>query len=508
MGAQRRGRAARVEGVLKQRSSVDRLPAVRHGLDPVRAVSDDALERIHQASLDILLEVGIDFRDALALKQWRDAGADVNGERVHIEGDLLMDLIAKAPSSFELASRNPNHRFLLAPDTSLFCTMQGPPYVRTLDGERRFSTLEDLDNFNRLTQMSPGLHIAGGFTCEPTDIPVPWRHLHINQSALLYTDLPYFGMTTGEDRARDSIAMAEIVHGPDFMANNAVIAGHVSGNSPLVWDATMLEGLRVFAEAGQMVLASPFVLGAANTPADVAATVAQLNAEALAGLAYAQIVKPGAKVVYGQYSVSVSMQNGAPMSGMPEVSLMNVLIGQLARRYGIPWRTTAAQASSKVFDAQSGYESATAMMGGAAAGANLMMHAAGWDEAGLVNCFGKFVADVEQNLLLARYMEGVSFDRFDEALKAVRRIGPGGHYLGDAFTLEHFKDAFINPELLDYQSYEQWSALGARDLAARSREKAREMLENYVPPDLDPAVREELDAYVARREAEIEPEVR
>jgi trimethylamine--corrinoid protein Co-methyltransferase len=508
MTTRRRGRAARVEVIQAQRATVNRLPTIRHGLEPMRAASDDELERIHQASLDILWEVGIEFRDDVALEQWRAAGADVTGQRVRLEGDLLMDLVAKAPDGFDLASRNPDHRFRMALDTMLFGTMQGPPYVRTLEGERRYSTLRDLDDFNKLTQMSPGLHIAGGFTCEPMDIAVPWRHLSINHSSLVHTDLPYFGLTTGQERAQDSIAMAEIAHGRDFMDENVVIMGHVSGNSPLVWDSTMLEGLRVFVEAGQAVLVSPFVLAAANTPADVPATVAQLNAEALAGLAYAQLARPGAKVIYGQYTVSVSMRSGAPMSGMPESSLIHLLIGQLARRYRLPWRTTAAQASSKAFDAQSGYESATAMMGGAAAGANLMLHAAGWDEAGLVNCFAKFVSDAEQNLLVAKFVEGVSFERFDSALEAVRRIGPGGHYLGDAFTLEHFRDAFIDPELLDYLNYEQWAALGSKDMTARAREKARAMLAAYEVPPLDPAVREALDAFVARRREEIDPEVR
>jgi trimethylamine--corrinoid protein Co-methyltransferase len=508
MTARRRGRAARVEVVRAQRAAVNRLPAVKHGLEPMRAVSDDQLERIHQASLDILQDVGIEFRDTVALDQWRAAGAEVDGQRVRLDGTLLMGLIAKAPAEFDIVSRNPAHRFRIARDTMVFGTMQGPPYVRTLEGERRYSTLEDLDNFNKLTQMSPGLHIAGGFTCEPTDIDVPWRHLHINHSSLVHTDLPYFGLTTGRERAEDSIAMAEIAHGRDFMAENAVILGHVSGNSPLVWDSTMLEGLRAYVAARQVVLVSPFVLAAANTPADIAATVAQLNAEALAGLAYAQLVRPGAKVIYGQYSVSVSMRSGAPMSGMPEVSLITLLIGQLARRYGVPWRTTAAQASSKVFDAQSGYESATSMMGGAAAAANLMLHAGGWDEAGLVNCFAKFVADAEQNLLVARFVQGVSFERFDAALEAVRRIGPGGHYLGDPFTLEYFQDAFINPELLDYLNYEQWTALGAKDMTVRAWEKARAMLEAYEAPTLDPATREALDDFVARRRREIDPTIR
>lgn len=390
--ARRRGGRS-VVAAARQAERIPRLPVLRYGINPVTAVNDTQLDRIHAASMAILRDIGIEFRDETALHQWREFGAKVEGNRVRLSEEMVMGLIAKAPSRFTIHGRNPDHVAEIGPDTMTFATMQGAPCVRDLNGNRRASTLEDLRNFNRLTQALPGFHIAGGFTCEPTDIAVPWRHLEMIRTALLDTDLHFFGLATGKARSEDCVAMARLVHGA-FMDDHAVMLAHISGNSPLVWDATMLEGLRVYAEAGQVVLLSPFVLGAANTPADVAATVAQLNAEALACLAYAQLVRAGTRMIYGQYTVSVSMKSGAPMSGMPEVTLMNVIIGQLARRYGLPWRTTASQASSKLFDAQSGYESATAMMSGATAGANLMMHAGGWDEAGLVCCMAKFVADI------------------------------------------------------------------------------------------------------------------
>ena len=499
----RRGRSNRKAS--REAEVTPRLSTIRYGLKPVEMISADEIESIHQASLWILKEVGIDFRDETALKQWKGAGADVRGERVHLDGDLVESLLVKAPERFELTGRGANTRFEIGVDTVSFCPMQGAPNIRDLDGTRRFSTIEDLRRINKIIQMSPGFHMATGFACEPADIPVPWRHLHINHTNLVDTDLAYFGLTTGQERAEDSIAMARIVHGADFMRDNAVMMGMISGNSPLVWDAIMLEGLRVFAEAGQVVLCSPFVLGAANTPADVIATVAQLNAEAIAGIAYAQLVKPGAKTIYGQYSVSVSMKSGAPMSGMPEVSQMNALVGQLARRYNIPWRTTASQASSKVFDAQSGYESATSYMMALTANANFLLHAGGWDEAGMVHCLAKLVTDGEQNLLMAKYAGGVNFERLNDALDAVRRIGPGGHYLGDSFTLEHFRDAFISPEILDYEAFEQWQARGSRDITERARDKAKNILNGYEQPVLDSATLEELNSFVAKRESEISP---
>ncbi|MFT4149763.1 MAG: trimethylamine methyltransferase family protein [Paracoccaceae bacterium] len=503
--ARRKGGRSAVAAARKA-ERLPRLSTIRYGINPVTVATEAQLDRIHAASMAILREIGIEFRDETALRQWREAGADVKDQRVRLEEAQVMDLIAKAPPRFALCGRG-GQRVEIAPDTMTFGTMQGAPNVRDLNGIRRASTLGDLHDLNRLTQMLPGFHVAGGFTCEPTDIAVPWRHLHMAHASLVDTDMPFFGLATGKGRAEDCVAMARIVHGAGFVEQNAVMAAHISGNSPLVWDASMLEGMRVYAEAGQMVLLSPFVLGAANTPADVAATVAQLNAEALSALAYAQLVRPGTPMIYGQYSVSVSMKSGAPMSGMPEVTLMNALIGQLARRYGLPWRTTASQSSSKVFDAQSGYESATAYMSGATAGANLMLHAGGWDEAGLVCCMAKFVADAEQNLLIARYARGVSFEHFDEALEAVSRIGPGGHYLGDPFTLKRFKDAFIAPEMLDYLSHEQWKVKGEKPMDQRCREKAAALLAEYEPPAMDPAIREELDAFVALRQSQISPAI-
>ena len=499
----RRGRDARIAA--REAEVTPRLSTIRYGIKPVELVSVDELERIHQASLLILKEVGIDFRDEVALKQWKDAGADVRGERVHLDGDLIESLLTKAPERFEMTGRGGDTRFEVGVDTVVFCPMQGAPNIRDLDGTRRFSTIDDLRRINKLIQMSPGFHMASGFACEPTDLAVPWRHLHIAHSNLVETDLAINGLTTGQERSEDSIAMARIVYGKDFMDENAVMWGQISGNSPLVWDSTMLEGLRVFADANQVVLISPFVLGAANTPADVVATVVQLNAEAIAGIAYTQLVKPGTKTVYGQYSVSVSMKTGAPMSGMPEVSQMNGIIGQLARKYNVPWRTTASQASAKTFDAQSGYESATSYMAAITSNANFLLHAGGWDEAGMVHCLNKLIADGEQNQLMAKYAAGVNFDRLDDAMEAVRRVGPGGHYLGDEFTLKHFKDAFFSPEILDYQAFEHWTVNGEKDMGMRTREKAEALLRNYVAPALDISKRDELDAFVAKRETEISP---
>lgn len=499
----RRSRKAR----LAERAAevTPRLSTIRYGIKPVELVSADELERIHQASLAILKDVGIVFRDEVALAQWSEAGADVQGTRVHLDPQLVESLLALAPERFTLTGRGEDSTFEVDLDTVCFAPMHGAPNVRDAQGHRRFSTIEDLRSINRIVQMSPGFHMASGFSCEPNDIPVPWRHLHINHSNFVDTNLATFGMATGKERSDDSVAMAKLVYGEEFLDSHVVMLGHISGNSPLVWDSTMLEGLRVFVEAGQGVLISPFVLGAANTPADVVATVAQLNAEAIACIAYTQLTKAGAPCIYGQFSVAVSMKTGAPMSGMPEINLLNGLVGQLARRYRIPWRTTASQSAAKSFDAQSGYESATSYMAGITANANMMLHAGGWDEAGLTHCLAKLVVDAEQNLLMARYAAGVSFELLEEALEAVRRVGPAGHYLGDPFTLKHFRTAFSSPELLNYDAWEFWEANGSLDLRDRAQSQVEHLLERYVAPEIDPAVREALDAYVEKRQEVISP---
>lgn len=484
-----------------------RMPPVKRDLKPLEILDDEGLERIHNASLEILEEVGIEFRDEPALQAWREAGAHVSDCRVRIDRALLMDLVGKAPSRFLVAGRGKNTEFTMGGNTTVFCPMKGAPFTRDLDGIRRSTTEQDVINFARLTQACQSYQMAGGFTCEPMDIPVPHRHLAMMRHHLVETELPLFGIGTSRERAEDCVEMARIVTG-DLMDRAVTIWMHASGNSPLVWDAAMLEGLRVFADAGQAVLCSPFVLAAANTPADVAATIAQVNAEALAAIAYTQLYKAGTPVVYGQFTVSISMQSGAPMAGTPEVALITTIIGQLARRYGLPWRTSANHASSKAFDAQSGFEGATTLMTGINAGANLMLHAGGWDEGGLTICYAKFIADDEQNQLMARYLRGVSFSHFDEALRAVRRIGPGGHYLGDEFTIQHFKRAFSMPKQMDFSSYEQWSAHGSYDMAARCRDRAKSMLDAFEAPPMDIAVLEELTDYVDRRKTEIDPTIR
>jgi trimethylamine--corrinoid protein Co-methyltransferase len=335
------------------------------------------------------------------------------------------------------------------------------------------------------------------------DLVVAHRHLHITYSSMKYSDKIFMGMTTSPKNAEDVLDMCAVLFGADFLETHCVVTGNCNGNSPLVWDQVMLGAMRAFNRRNQPVLCSPFVLGGANTPASTAPAVAQLNAEALSALAYTQVVRKGCPAIYGHYLSTVSMQSGAPMAGTPEISLMNFMIGQLARRYNVPWRTSNLLGGSKIFDAQAGYESAMTMMAVLLSGANYIWHSAGWNEAGMHCSIAKFVVDAEVCAMGYRMAEGIRWDDFEEALAAVRDVGPGGHYLGHPHTQANFQRAFFMPKLFDNNSVEQWKVDGSKDIKERALSQAKRLLNEYEEPKLDPAKDEELRAYMDRRSREI-----
>ena len=479
------------------------LPTLVRRIPVYEVLNEDGVELIHQASMEILEEVGIDFRDDEALDMWRRTGAKIDGQTVYLDRNLVMELVSSTPEAFTLHGRNPERNVRIGGDNTVFVPTYGSPYVLDFDGERRYSTLADLNDFHKLAFMSPALHLTGGIICEPVDIAVAKRHLHIAYSALKYSDKAFMGATTARDRAEDTVAMAKLVFGDDFVEQNTVMASVCNCNSPLVWDSTMLDAVKVYARHNQAVLLSPFVLAGASTPASSVGAVAQLNAEALAGLAFAQLVRRGAPMIYGQFLATVSMKSGAPMAGTPEISMMNFMVGQLARRYRLPWRSSGMVCGAKQTDAQAAYESNMTMQSVLLAGANFVFHAAGWLEAGLSAGFAKFVLDCEQMEMYYRYAQGVDLSDLEAALGAVKEVGPGGHYLGTKHTQDNFESAFYMPELLDNNSFEQWQAEGAHDTNQRGLAKAREMLDRYqdTAPELDPAVDEALRAFIREREA-------
>ncbi len=469
---------------------------------PLYELLDEAgLELIHDTSMQILEEIGIDFRDEAALAHWRGAGADVRGERVHIPRGMIEEKLALVPERYTQVARNPERSVAIGGDNTVFAPTFGSPFVRDLEGRRRYATLEDLRNFIKLAYMTPELHHDGGVICEPVDVPAPKRHLDIVYSHMAYSDKPFMGVQSAPERALDSCRMCAILFGEDFIARNTVMTSVVNCNSPLVWDASMLGALRHYAEHNQAVLITPFIMAGAMAPVATAGAIAQLNAEVTAGLAYSQLVRPGAPMVYGSFLATVSMQSGAPMMGTPETLQMIYAVGQLARKYKVPLRSGGMLNGAKVADAQAAFESMQTMTATLLAGTHFVLHAAGWLEAGLSAGYGKFVMDAEQIAMLQSFCEPLDLSENGLGMEAIREVGPGSHFLGCAHTQRNYLEGFFMPDVADNNSFEQWEAEGAKTHEQRAVEKARRLLARYEPPPLDEAKDEELRAFMAERKA-------
>ncbi len=501
VGTVRRGRNARRS--IRQTREVAMLPALKRRLPLTEPMDQDQIQRIDLASMHILENTGVHFRDPIAIADWKKVGAKVVGETVYLDRHMVRELISTIPSDFIYHARNPAHNLPFGNDHSIFVPMTGAPYLRDLNDIRRNPTLDDLADFHKLSQMLPSMHSSAHHIVEPYDHPISQRHLRITYSSMRYSDKTFMGMTTSPKNAEDVMDMCDILFGTGFIDDHPVVTGNCNGNSPLVWDETMLGAMRAFCRRNQPVLCSPFVLGGANTPASVAPSVAQLNAEALSALAYTQVIRKGAPAIYGHYLSTVSMKSGAPMAGTPEISLMNFMIGQMARFYDVPCRTSNTLGGAKTFDAQAGYESATTLMAVMMAGANYICHSAGWNEAGMHCSIAKFIVDAEQCAMAYRMAEGINWDDFDEAVSAIAEVGPGGHYLGHPHTLENFQRAFFMPNMFDNNSIEQWQAEGSVEITERALTEAKSLLRDYEEPKLDEAVHEQLRDYIARRETEI-----
>ena len=500
-GRIRRGRDARAA---QRRTRVRTwLPELERKIPWVDLLTEDQVRTIHDASMDVIEEVGVEFRCDDALAMWKAAGARVDGATVRIDREHLMALVGTAPSSYTMVARDPAHSVTVGDGKTIFTPSYGAPYVLGLDGVRRPGSLEDFRNFTRLNHLSPALHMSGGVVCEPMDVPVPKRHLYMTESLLKYSSKPFMGAVTSMERAEDSLYMAGIVFGQEFVRETTVMTCLANANTPLVWDKTMLDSVRVFAGANQATLFSPFVLGGASTPASTVGAVIQVNIEALTGVAFSQLVRTGVPALYGQWLSTVSMRTGAPQAGTPEICHMNLLTAQMARHYRLPSRCSGSCTSSKMVDAQAGYEAARNMYGVLMAGTNFVLSTTGYLESAMCQSYAKWVLDSEQLEMMYRLGGGVSFDGLDEVLDTMREVPPGGHHLGTNHTLANFQTAFSMPEMMNSDNYEQWLADGARSAEDRATARCREMLDEYEEPALDDDVRDELDEYVARRDAEL-----
>ena len=503
MAARTGGRAGRKAA--REAASAPRVPFIQRRIGTFDILSDEGLELIEANADTILRDIGVEIRDdPVALGLFREAGASVDGTRVRFDpGHARAIVKATAPPEFEQLARNPANTVSLGGRATVLAPGWGPPFVHDLDGGRRYGTHEDFETLVKLCQSLPEYHHAGGVICEPVDLPPETRHLDMLASLFRFSDRPVFGALIGTERAQDSIDIAKAVFGEDAVAESNVLYSVANSNAPLVWDGTMTGALRTYAAAGQAVAATPWTLAGAMSPCTVAGTLAQVLAEALAGLALVQLVRPGAPCLMGSFASTISMQSGAPTFGTPESGHLVLVAGQLARRLGVPFHTVGALTSSKLPDGQAMEEGSWGLMLAVLAGANFVNHAGGWLEGGLVHGLEKAVMDADLCGKVAAFAQGLDLSEKAQALDAIAEAGPGSHYLGSPHTLAHFGTAFYPAQNADAKPYEQWVADGAQDAATRANRRWKSLLENYEKPPLDPAVEEALTAFVARRKREI-----
>jgi trimethylamine--corrinoid protein Co-methyltransferase len=465
-------------------------------------LDSEALEIIEANAETVLEEIGVTFvENPGALALWHEAGADVQEDRVRIPRGLARKLIGSAPAEFTQQARNAERNVAIGGRNLVFAPVYGPPFVRDQEGGRRYATMADFEKLVKLAYQSKWLHHSGGTVCEPTDVPVNKRHLDMLYAHMRLSDKPFMGSVTDPKRAEDSVRMCELLFGERFVAENAVMTSLININSPLTFDNVMMGALEVYARAGQACIVSPFIVGGAMAPVTVAGTLTQVLAEVLAGVAYAQLVRPGAPVIFGAFVTSIDMNSGAPTMGTPEASQILYGAGQLARRLGLPFRSGGALCTSKLPDAQAGYETANTLNAGLLGGVNFMLHSAGWLEGGLVASPEKLVLDADQLGALHRMAQGVPVDANAQALDAIREVGPGGHYLGASHTQANFQSAFWRSEVLDYKPFETWAEEGSRDSFHIAAQRVDRMLSEYEAPALDPGVDEALRAYIAERKS-------
>jgi trimethylamine---corrinoid protein Co-methyltransferase len=500
------GRAGRQAARLA--AHVDAAPFLTRTLHPFEVLNNEGLEIIEHNADTILEEVGIIVHDHPgALQLFVDAGADVDGELVRFPRGMCRTIVqATAPETYTQHARNAARSVQVGGDATVFAPNYGSPFVHDLDAGRRYATLRDFENFVKLTYASPNLHHSGGTVCEPVDVPVNKRHLDMVYAHLRYSDKPFMGSVTAGPRAADTVELARIAFGGD-LGDRTVLTSLINAASPLVWDGSMLAAMQVYAETNQACIVTPFILAGAMAPVTTAGVAAQTLAEALAGMAFVQLVRPGAPVVFGSFASSMSMQTGAPTFGTPEPSLVLYVVAQLARRLRVPFRSGGALCASKLPDAQAAYESANTLQATVLGGVNFVLHAAGWLEGGLAIGYEKFVLDDDQLGMMATFVRGVDLSENGQALAAIRENGPGQHFLGNAHTLANFETAFYRSTTADNASYEQWLEDGGLDAAQRANAIWKRQLAQYEPPPIDHAVDEALRDYIARRKSEMPDEI-
>lgn len=466
-------------------------------------LAPEAMEQLDGAWRRLVSEIGIEFMSDRALELFRQAGQRVEDNTVFLDPEFVLEQVAKAPREFDVQARNPKNNIHIGGDAMAFGAVYGPPFVR--EGEvRRDGSFEDYRNFLRLSQSYDVLDSAGGVVCEPNDTPLDSRHLDMNLALMTLTDKMYMGNVVSGVNAADTIRMGEILFGGrDVIEKTPVSLSLINCNSPLRWDDRMLDALFEYCEAAQPVVLTPFILMGAMSPVTIPAALAQQIAEALSGIALAQLIRPGCPVIFGSFLSNIDMKTGSPTFGTPESGIGLLCTGQIARHFGLPFRSGGGMTSSQIVDAQAGYEALMTLMPTFLAGTNWVMHSAGWLDGGLVASFEKFVMDVQLLEMLQYEFTPMQIDAGSLGFEAHEEVGHGGHFLGSMHTMERFRDCFYRPFLSSSDNYDRWMRGGALDANARAGQLYKEKLESYEQPPLDDAIRQELEEYVARRRKEL-----
>jgi trimethylamine--corrinoid protein Co-methyltransferase len=496
------GRAARQ--ATRKTSHSQRDAYLTRLITPYEMVSEEGLALLERNADTILEEIGVEIRDyPSAIERFKNAGAIVDGTRVRFPRGMCRSIVqASAPRIYTQHARNPENNVQIGGNATVFAPNYGSPFVYDIDNGRRYATIQDFQNIVKLAYMSPYIHHSGGTVCEPVDIPVSKRHLDMVYAHIKYSDKGFMGSVTAGERAQDSVNLARIAFGGD-LADRTVMTSLINASSPLVWDATMLESAEVYALNNQECIITPFILAGAMAPTTSAGVVAQTLAESLVGMAFTQLVRPGAPVVFGSFASSMSMLTGAPTFGTPEPAIVLYTVAALARRLGVPFRSGGSLCASKLPDAQAAYESASTLIPTIMAGTNFVLHAAGWLEGGLAIGYEKFVLDCDQLGMMMTLGKGLDITENGQAMSAMRENVPGQHFLGTAHTLGNFETAFYRSDTADNNSFEQWTEDGALDAAQRANRIYKERLASYVAPALDDAIDAELLEYISKRKAEL-----
>jgi trimethylamine--corrinoid protein Co-methyltransferase len=475
----------------------------RNTMPRYEVLSEDAMATLDQGWRRLMTEIGVEFMDDRALELFRKAGQRVEGNTVFLDPDFVLEQVAKAPREFDVQARNPANNIHIGGDSMAFGAVYGPPFVRQGD-VRRDATMEDFRSFTKLAQSFAVLDSAGGVICEPNDTPLDSRHLDMTYALQTLTDKVYMGNVVSGVNAADTIAMSSILFGSrEAIEETPATISLINCNSPLRWDDRMLEAQFEYSAAGQPVVLTPFILMGAMSPVTIPAALVQQIVEALSGIALSQLIRPGTPVIFGSFLSNIDMQSGSPTFGTPESGLGLLCTGQIARHFGLPFRTGGGLTSSQVADAQAGYEALMTLMPTFLAGANWVMHSAGWLEGGLVAGYEKFIVDVELLQMLRHEFTPLEIDEASMAFDAHQEVGHGGHFLGAMHTMERFRTCFYRPLLSSSENYERWMRNGGNDANDRATVAYQKTLEEYEQPPLDDAVREELEDYVIRRRAEL-----